>query len=184
MKGEARALLHDFYLPLLHELVLDVIKEIAHGYLLGHGRVLLLWLRVLALFRVLLCVDAVLVCHFLQLAQDLVQIALIAVVRGRLALQQGLALQVAVLHRYDINEVVQGLQQALVPGAHLLELLYAELKELGPQLRLGHAVGDVFLVPTRLVVVELEPKTHNLVVEVRAWLYKFYVQVFGRFARG
>lgn len=66
----------------------------------------------------------------------------------------------------------------------MLELFDAELKELGPQLRLGHAVGDVFLVPPRLVVVELEPKTHNLVVEVRAWLYKFYVQVLGRFARG
>lgn len=102
---ETRPFLHDFYLPLLHQLALDVVEEVAHRHMLRHGRVLLFRLRVSSLL-ILLCVYSVLIRHFLEFAQYLIQVAFIAIVRRRLAFEQSLTLKVAMLVRDDVYEVV------------------------------------------------------------------------------
>lgn len=69
-----------------------------------------------------------------------------------------------------------------VPATHLLELLYAEVKELCLNLRQKHIFNVVVLSVVK--VVELEPEAHHLGVEVRTWLDELDVHVLWRLSCG
>ena len=85
------------------------------------------------------------------------------------------------LASYYVDKVVHGLEHLVIPASDLFVLFDAKVKELGSELWLDHA--DV-LISTVLQMVELKPQAHDFVVKVGGRLYKLYVEVLWRFARG
>lgn len=89
-------------------------------------------------------------------------------------------LQRAILSRYDLDEILERPLELLVPATDLLELFDTEFEEEQPKLLSEISYEGVVTVQQ----VELEPERHYFVVEVRAWLDEFDVQVLWRVTGG
>ena len=86
-----------------------------------------------------------------------------------------------------LDEVLQWPMQLVVPASDLPELHNAEIEEESLQLRLEHIQHIVLVtraVAQRLIMIELEPEGHYLVVEVRTGLDELDVEVRRRLSCG
>jgi hypothetical protein len=155
---EVCSLLHNFYFPLFEQAYFYVVEEAAHGYVQFLAGDVNLGL-VQYIIRSGRCNPGKRAYYVLEV-------------------EVGLALEGAVLLDYYGNEGLQWLEELVIPALDLSELLYTEVQELGPQLRLQ----EVFQALRCLDVDELEPKRHYLVVEMWARLDEFDAEVFGRLA--
>lgn len=80
--------------------------------------------------------------------------------------------------RYYVDEILERLEQLVVPTPDLSELLDTEVEELGAQLWLEHVVDTFFIqcpIIHTLQMIEFEPEGYYLIIEMRTRLDELYV---------
>jgi hypothetical protein len=135
--------LHNLYFPLLEQAYFYVVEEAAHGYvqfLVGDVN--------LGLIQHIIRSGC---CNPGKRAYYVLEVEVVLLRELRLL---SLALEGAVLLDYYGNEGLKWLEELVIPALDLSELLYTEVQELGPQLRLQ----EIFQALCCLDVDELEPK--------------------------